>query len=84
VNLSGKIESFLPLVRLKHEGEFRWGDEQKEAFDKIKKYLMSPPVLRVPKVGVGFKLYIATQNNVIGAVLTQEDGGQEGVIAYLS
>jgi hypothetical protein len=50
VNLAGKVESFLPLVRLKHEGEFKWGDEQREAFNKIKKYLMTPPVLRAPKV----------------------------------
>jgi hypothetical protein len=81
VNLAGKVESLLPFVRLKHEREFRWGDEQREAFDKIKRYLISPPT---PKVGASFKLYIAAQNNVIGAVLTQEDGGQEGVVAYLN
>jgi hypothetical protein len=27
-NLAGKIEPLLPLVRLKHEGEFVWGTEQ--------------------------------------------------------
>jgi hypothetical protein len=84
VNLAGKVECFLPLVWLKHEGEFRWGDEQREAFNKIKEYLMSPPVLKAPKVGANFKLYISAQRNVIGAVLIQEDGGQEGVVAYLS
>jgi hypothetical protein len=26
-NLAGKIESFLPLVRLRHEKEFIWGAE---------------------------------------------------------
>jgi hypothetical protein len=44
-NLAGRVESFLPLVRLKHEGEFVWGTEQRMAFDKIKEYLNSPPVL---------------------------------------
>jgi hypothetical protein len=83
-NLAGKVESFLPLIHLKHEKEFRWGNEQKEAFDKIKEYLVSPPMLRAPKMGAGFKLYIAAQRNVIGAVLTQEYGGREGAIAYLS
>jgi hypothetical protein len=34
-NLAGRVESFLPLVRLKHEGEFVWGTEQRMAFDKI-------------------------------------------------
>jgi hypothetical protein len=83
-NFAGKVESFLPLICLKHEKEFRWGNEQKEAFDKIKEYLVSPHVLRALKMGAGFKLYIAAQRNVIGAVLTQEDGGWEGAIAYLS
>jgi hypothetical protein len=43
-NLTGRVESLLPLVQLKHE-EFIWGAEQLEAFEKIKEYLMSPPVL---------------------------------------
>jgi hypothetical protein len=34
VNLVGKVESFLLLVRLKHESEFKWGDEQRKAFDR--------------------------------------------------
>ena len=48
-NLSGKIDSFTPILRLKDEAEFTWGAEQQEAFEKIKKYLSSPPVLKAPK-----------------------------------
>jgi hypothetical protein len=33
--------------------------KQPEAFEKIKKYLSTPPVLRAPRRGVPFKLYIA-------------------------
>jgi hypothetical protein len=33
---------------------------------------------------VPFRLYIAAQDTVIGAVLAQEDGGKEYIIAYLS
>jgi hypothetical protein len=44
-NLVGRVESLLPLVHLKHEEEFTWGVEQQEAFEKIKEYLVSPPVL---------------------------------------
>jgi hypothetical protein len=61
-----------------------WGKEQREAFGRIKRYLLMQPLLRAPKVGVGFKLYIASHPNVIGDMLTQEDEGREGVIAYLS
>jgi hypothetical protein len=83
-NLAGKIDSFLSLVWLKHENEFVWGDEQKRAFEKIKEYLMSPPVLRAPRIGMEFKLYIAAQGHIIGVVLTQEDEGKEFLITYLS
>jgi hypothetical protein len=33
--------------------------EQREAFEKMKEYLMSSPVLRAPKAGNPFKMHIA-------------------------
>jgi hypothetical protein len=39
------------LVWVKHEEEFTWGAEQREAIEKIKEYLISPPMLRAPKAG---------------------------------
>jgi ribonuclease HI len=83
-NLAGKVESFTPLVRLKHETDFRWGAEQREAFVAIKKYLLTPPVLKASKAGVPFRLYIAAQEMEFGAVLIQEHNGKESVVAYLS
>jgi hypothetical protein len=58
-NLAKKVDSFLPLVRLKHENEFTWGEERREAFERIKKYLASPLVLQAPRTGKPFRLYIA-------------------------
>jgi hypothetical protein len=58
-NLAERVESLLPLVWLKHEEEFIWGAEQREAFEKIKEYLMPPPVLRALKTRNPFKMYIA-------------------------
>jgi hypothetical protein len=83
-NLARKVESFTPLVRLKHESDFRWGAEQREAFAAIKKYLLTPPVLKASKAEVPFILYIAAQERAIGAVLIQEHSGKESVVAYLS
>jgi hypothetical protein len=82
-NLAGRVESLLPLVWLKHE-EFIWGAEQREAFEKIKEYLMSPPMLRALKTGNPFKMYIVLQEYVIGAVLLQEEDGKEFLVAYVS
>ena len=60
------------------------GTEQQESFDKIKNYLSSPPVLKAPKRGVPFRLYVAVEDRIIGAVLTQETEGKEYIITYLS
>lgn len=69
-NLAGKIDAFVPILRLKKEANFTWGAKQQEAFESIKEYLSSPPVVRAPRDGVPFRLYIAAEDNVIGAVLT--------------
>jgi hypothetical protein len=82
-NLAGKVESFLPLIRLNHEGDFMWGTQQREAFKKTKQYLTSP-FFRAPIAGEAFRLYIAAQECVIGGVLTQQEDGKEFVVAYLS
>ena len=81
--MSGKIDAFTPILRLKNVAEFTWGAEQQEAFEKIKKYLFSPPVLKAPKRGIPFRLYVAAEDKVIDAVLTQETEGKEYVITYV-
>ena len=60
------------------------GAKQQEAFEKIKIYLSSPPVLKAPRRGVSFRLYVAAEDKVIGAVLTQETERKEYIITYLS
>jgi hypothetical protein len=71
-NLSGKVDAFTPLLRLKSGAKFTWGAKQQEAFDEIKSYLTSPPILQAPKSGAPFQLYVATEPSMIGVVLTQE------------
>jgi hypothetical protein len=55
-----------------------------ESFERIKKYLMSPPVLRAPKTRNLFKMYIGVQEWVIGPVLVQQEDGKECSVAYVS
>jgi len=45
-------------------------------FEQIKVYLSSPPVLKAPRRGVPFRLYVAAEDKVIGAVLTQKPKGR--------
>jgi hypothetical protein len=60
------------------------GAEQQLAFDEIKKYLSSPPVMKAPKCGILFQLYITGKNSVIGVVLTQVIDGKEHIITYFN
>jgi hypothetical protein len=52
------------------------GAEQQEAFNLIKNYLSSAPVLKATKAGVPSMLYIASEDKVIKIVLTQETEGK--------
>jgi len=82
--LSGKIRAFSPLLKLKADQEFVWGKEQQLALDEIKNYLANPPVLVPPQHGKPFRLYLSTDDAVIGSALIQEFEGKENAIYYLS
>ena len=83
-NLSGKTKVFSPLLRLKNE-EFIWHKEHQEAFDRIKAYLVEPPVLVPPVWNKPMRLYIAASDSTIGSMLVQENvNGVERPIYYLS
>jgi len=83
-NLSGRTRAFSPLLKLKADQEFVWGKEQQLALDEIKNYLAHPPVLVPPQHGKPFRLYLFTDDVVIGSALIQEIEGKERVIYYLS
>ena len=83
-NLSGRIEPFTPLLRLKADQEFTWVADQQKALDNIKEYLSSPPVLIPPPKGIPFRLYLSAGEKSIGSVLIQELEGKERDVFYLS
>jgi hypothetical protein len=41
-------------------------------------------VIKAPKVGISFRLYIVSEDSVIGVVLMQVTDGKEHMVAYLS
>ena len=47
-NLSSKIQLFSPLLKLKADQEFIWGEAQQKALEEIMQYLISPPMLVPP------------------------------------
>ena len=54
-----------------------WNEECQKVFDKIKDYLTSPPVLKLSRQGKPLILYLALEENAMGAMLVQE--GPEGI-----
>ncbi|CAN6707875.1 unnamed protein product [Malus baccata var. baccata] len=84
-NLVGKIQPLTPLLRLKDKENFEWGPTHQQAFDSIKAYLTSPPVLVPPQRGKPLKLYISASEKSIGSLLAQNnEGGKEQAVYYLS
>src|SRR6185312_1916298 len=71
-NLSGKIQSFSPLLKLKADQEFVWREKHQKALDEIKHYLINPPVLVPPQKHKPFKLYSSADECAIGSALIQE------------
>ncbi|KAM2471714.1 hypothetical protein ACFX1W_046951 [Malus domestica] len=70
---------------MKKDVPFVWDEACHNAFESIKKYLSSPPILRAPVPGKPLILYIAAQESSVRALLAQENESQkEGVLYYLS
>ncbi|EFP06197.1 hypothetical protein CRE_10709 [Caenorhabditis remanei] len=74
-----------PLTMLTQKNVlFKWGKEQEEAFQEIKKKLMSPPILTTPKMDGDFELHTDASKIGIAAVLLQNQEGELKVIGYAS
>jgi len=54
---------------LRRNNRFFWTRECEEAFENLKKYLPSPPVLCKPKLGTPLRLYFAVTKRAISSVL---------------
>ncbi|XP_070007245.1 uncharacterized protein [Nicotiana sylvestris] len=76
-----------PIFKLlKKDVAVKWTDECHEAFDKIKGYLLNPPVLVPPEPVRPLILHLTVLDNSFGCVLGQHDitGRKEQAIYYLS
>ncbi|CAH9086678.1 unnamed protein product [Cuscuta epithymum] len=74
--LSKSAERALPFFQIMRKtAGFQWTPECQEAFDELKKYLSSPPVLSKPKVGETLYLYLGVSPSAISSVLIREEDG---------
>ncbi|KAG1943646.1 hypothetical protein F2P79_015127 [Pimephales promelas] len=83
--IKGFAEIARPLHQLTEKGKrFVWREECQEAFQQLKSRLISAPVLAYPDPKKPFILDTDASDVGVGAVLSQEDGGLERVVAYAS
>ncbi|CAN6555418.1 unnamed protein product [Malus baccata var. baccata] len=85
VHQRGKIQPLTSLLRLEDKENFKLGPPHQKAFDSIKAYLTSAPVLVPPQRGKPLKLYISASEKSIGSLLAQNNEcRKEQVVYYLS
>ena len=72
-----------PLNALTKKGsKFEWTEACADAFDKLKRALISAPILAYPDFKNEFLLFVDASSTGIGFTLAQEQNGKEVVIAY--
>ena len=87
------LSSFLPNLRRllipiydlqKKAKKFKWTEEAEKAFNKIKKLLINPPVLKAPTPVTLFQLKSDISREGVGGALLQKQGDEWVVIGYHS
>ncbi len=75
-----------PLHKLtQKDQEWRWGTEEQEAFDTLKKRVTTEPILAHAKLDDQFELEVDASGYVVGAVLLQrKEDGKKHPIGYYS
>jgi hypothetical protein len=71
--ISRLAERALPFFKLLWKsGPFIWTNDAEEAFQELKRYLTSPPVMVAPEPGEPLLLYIAATSEAVRMVLVAE------------
>ncbi|GBN91988.1 Retrovirus-related Pol polyprotein from transposon 412 [Araneus ventricosus] len=83
------VKNFSTIARPLHKlteakSNFNWTDECEKSFNSLKQALTSSPILTYPRTDKDFILDTDASNEGIGAVLSQNTGNEERVIAYTS
>ncbi|GBM31585.1 Transposon Ty3-G Gag-Pol polyprotein, partial [Araneus ventricosus] len=83
------VKNFSTIARPLHKlteakSNFIWTEECEKSFNSLKQALTSSPILTYPRTDKDFILDTDASNEGIGAVLSQNIGNEERVIAYFS
>ena len=81
--VSKATDKCLPFFRVLRKS-FEWTDECQKAFDDLKKYLSSPPLLSPSIPGEELYLYIAVSQAAVSATLVRDEGGSQQLVYFVS
>ena len=83
--ISRSTDKCLPFYDiLRGNKKFEWSEECENAFQQLKHYLATPPVLAKPVEGEPLFLYIAVSATAVSGVLIREERGEQKLIFYIS
>ena len=80
--VSKATDKCLPFFRVLKKS-FEWTDECQKAFEDLKRYLSSPPLLSPSIPGEELYLYIAVSQAAVSAALVRDDGGSQRPIYFI-
>jgi hypothetical protein len=81
--VSRSTDKCLPFFKVLKKA-FEWTDECQQAFEELKKYLATPPLLSPSKPGEELYLYLAVSPTAISSALLREEEGQQLPVYYTS
>ena len=81
--VSKATDKCLPFFRVLKKS-FEWTDECQKAFEDLKKYLSSPPLLSPSVSGEELYLYIAVSQVAVSAALVRNDGRSQRPVYFVS
>ncbi|GKU90818.1 hypothetical protein SLEP1_g4769 [Rubroshorea leprosula] len=83
--IARSAERCLPFFKaLREPKNFQWTDPYQQAFDELKRYLASAPLLSKPVEGESLYLYLAVTAEAISSVLLREENKNQKPICYVS
>ncbi|GAU10592.1 hypothetical protein TSUD_418170 [Trifolium subterraneum] len=77
-------KAFHFFATLKSGERFTWSDKCEEAFQQLKVFLSSPPILTRPQLGCPLYLYLAVSENSMSSALVQDVKGEERPVYFVS
>ena len=74
----------VPLNQLKGKEEWKWTEEEQNAFEELKQKITMQPVLALPRREEKFRVEVDVSGHAIGGVLSQEQEGKWKSVTFLS